>query len=250
MSSKHEADLRALSVIRLDTPDWIPADLRARLESHEAAFRAAEFRDDIKDGSWYRDLEAALQDAANGRSVIAYHCTREFEPGEIARRGLRVLRDCHSHRAEVFERVAANFTSDQRIQINNRLAQVQHDDRYTQGRENGLFFALVHPRHWGEAGCGELLGTYGGEVVYSVWGRRGPIVDRLRTIGQPAVVHFQLDPTLIKGFADYPVGQTAMWARHTQLRPDVRNYWCEGRTTVDVPPSDIVSVENWSPGDA
>lgn len=238
----------ALPAIHLDTPDWIPAVLQAQLAAHATEFQAAGYFDSIKSASWSHHLLVDLQRASSGRRIIAYDCTREATPGEIALRGLRTLKGGgDAHRAEFLARHGGEFTADERLEIERKFTEVWGDGRHSRGRENRLCFALVHPRHWGY-GCHDLLGIYGGESIYNTWGREGPIVERLRTIGQPAVVHFRLDPILVNNWIEYPVGQTAMWAWHSHLQPDVREYWCEGHTSVDVPPSDILEVENWSLG--
>jgi hypothetical protein len=90
-------------------------------------------------------------------------------------------------------------------------------------------------------------GIYGGEAIYATWGRVGPIVDKLKTIGRPAVVHFRLDPRKIMTHVDNPAGRTLIWAWHNSVRSFEMGYWSEGHVTADVPAADILDVECWSP---
>jgi hypothetical protein len=235
----------ARAPFRLDTISWIPSEIRTQLGEYEANFAAAEDFDDIKRKRWYSAIAAELAQLCVDHGEVAYHCTREAEPGEIASRGLRVLAgNGDAHRAELLVRHGHRFTEDQRQFIDNQFAKVWGDGSSARGRRGKLCLGLAHPRHW-DHGCDDLLAIYGGEAVYASFGRQGPIVDVLRTIGVPAVVHFRLDVRNFKGWNENPMGQTAMWAWHRHIRPDVRSYWCEGYTTVGIPPEDVLRVECW-----
>lgn len=190
----------------------------------------------------------ALEEVVARRDVVAFHSCREAEPGEIASRGLRILDgNGDSHRAEFLERFGHLVSQGDREQVERDFEQVWGDGRASRGRQNKLCFALAHPRHWG-GGADDLLGIYGGEAIYSTWGRAGPIVDKLRTIGTPAVVHFRISIEAIRTWMRAPVaGRTALWAWHRRLRPDVLGYWTEGYTFECVPPEHILKVEQWSP---
>lgn len=233
--------------VRLDKIDWIPRSLRTELERHRGQFLAAEFGDEIKRQPWFADLAGSVETECASRGIVAFHCTREAEPGEIRSRGLRALKDGgDAHRAEFLTRHSNDFSADELDSIRHDFAEVWGDGRHSRGREDRVCFALVHPRHWG-SGCHDLLGIYGGEALYATWGRQGPIVDKLRTIGRPAVVHFRLDPRKIKTWVDNPTGQTAIWAWHNSIRTLEIGYWCEGHVKADVPAADILKVEHWSP---
>jgi hypothetical protein len=234
--------------VRLDKVDWIPRPLRDELEQHRDRFREAEFGDEIKRESWFAGLAVSLSVECIKPGVIAFHCTREAEAGEIMSRGLRVLNGPgDAHRAEFLSRHADKFSAEELEAIKHEFAKVWDSGKHARGREDRLCFALVHPRHWGRGGCGDLLGIYGGEAIYATWGRKGPIVDKLRKIGRPAVVHFRLDPRNIKTWVENPAGQTAIWAWHNNIRSIEMGYWCEGYVTSDVPAADILKVEHWSP---
>jgi hypothetical protein len=234
--------------VRLDELDWIPRDLRDELELRRDRFVEEEFGDNIKHERWFLDLAAALEDWCAPRGVVAFHCTREAEPGEIQARGLRRLDGGgEAHRAEFLLRFADRFTPEELQTIERDFADVWGDGKHSRGRENRVSFGLVHPRHWG-SGCTDLLGIYGGESIYNTWGRTGPIVDKLKTIGRPAVVYFRLDPRIIvERYRSHRAGQTAIWAWHNNIRPVEMGYWCSGHITTDVPASDILQVEHWSP---
>jgi hypothetical protein len=232
--------------IRLDTTEWIPPVLQTELMQHAAEFAAAEYLEDIIGKRWFTTLAADLEKACADCGVVAYHCTREAQPGEIAARGLRILEgDGDSHRTEFLVRHGNKFTAAERVEIDRHFTELWANPLQAQGRENRLGFALAHPRYWGQ-GCDDLLEIYGGEAVYTTFGWDGPIIDKLRTIGQPAVVHFRLHPHAIRSHHESPAGQTAIWAWHRQIRPDVTRYWCQSYTTENVSPMDIVEVENWS----
>lgn len=236
------------SPVRLDQVTWIPRSIRADLAHHRSDFERAEHADDIRAEPLFEQIAIALEEVAQRRDVIAFHSCREPEPGEIASRGLRVLDgNGDSHRAEFLERFGHLFAQGDREQIERDFAGVWGDGKFSRGRQNKLCFALAHPRYWG-GGADDLLGIYGGEAIYSTWGRAGPIVDKLRTIGTPAVVHFRIRVDAIRTWMRAPVaGRTALWAWHRRLRPDVLGYWTEGYMFECVPPEHIVKVEPWSP---
>jgi hypothetical protein len=232
--------------IRLDTTDWIPAELQKQLARHTADFASAAYYEDVNRSQWFTGLASDLERACEECGVIAYHCTREAQVGEIAARGLRILEgNGDLHRNEFLARHGNRFTEAERSEIERHFTELWGNPLQARGRENRLGFALAHPMHWG-SGCDDLLEIFGGEAVYATFGWNGPIIDTLRTIGQPAVVHFQLHLDAIKTWHENPAGQTALWAWHRRIRPDVSRYWCQGYTTENVLPEAILQVENWS----
>ena len=234
--------------VRLDHVKWIPRSIRADLARHRSDFERSPYADHIQAEPWFEQMANALQEIAARRDVIAFHCCREVEPGEIATRGLRVLEgNGDSHRAEFLERLGHLFPQSDREQMKRDFAQVWAGQSFSRGRENKLCFALAHPRHWG-GGADDLLRIYGGEAIYATWGRAGTIVDKLRTIGMPAVVHFRISVDAIHTWMRAPVaGRTALWAWHRRLRPDVSGYWAEGYMLESVASEHVVKVERWLP---
>jgi hypothetical protein len=234
--------------VRLDEVDWIPLSLRNELERHRDRFEDEDTGDTITRESWFARLSESIEAECVKRGLVAFHCTREAEPGEIKSRGLRILSGGgDAHRAEFLTRHADKFTAEELQSIKREFVEVWGDSYNSRGRENRLCFALVHPSYWGSGGCKDLLGIYGGEAIYATWGRVGPIVDKLKTIGRPAVVHFRLDPRNIKTHVVNQTGRTAIWAWHNHIRSFEMGYWSEGRVTADVPAADILDVECWSP---
>ncbi len=198
----------SLSAIRLDNTDWFPADLRTRLEAHEEAFQAT----GVSRAAQGHVLVPRARSGPTGRQQRPERHCLPLHPG--SRAGARSpAGGCEFSRAAAtpigLSFLPATATSSP---PKNAPTSVASSPRFgvtampRAGRENRLCFALVHPRHWG-SGCRDLLGIYGGESVYSTWGREGAIVDKLRTIGRPAVVHFRLNPKLIKTSPDHRLGK-------------------------------------------
>lgn len=234
--------------VRLDHTDWIPDFIRTNLTRHEGEFVRARSVEGIEHEPWFAQLAGDLQEIAHRREVVAFHCCREAEPGEIASRGLRVLEgNGDAHRAEFLTRFGDRFTPDERGDIEREFREVWGDGHYARGRGNKLCFALGHPRHWG-GGCEDLLHFYGGESIYRTFGRDGPIADKLRSIGTPAVVHLRIGVGTIQTWmGDLFAGRTALWAWHRRLRRDITGYWAEGYSFEPVPPENILKVEQWAP---
>ena len=234
--------------VRLDQIGWIPRSIRVELTRHQQDFERSEYKETIEGEPWFERVACALEEVAARRDVVAFHCCRQAAPGEIASRGLRVLEgNGDLHRAEFLDRFGHLFTETDREQIRRDFDQVWADGNFSRGRQGKICFALAHPRHWG-GGADDLLGIYGGEAIYGTWGRVGPIVDRLRMIGAPAVVQFRINVDAILTWMRKPAaGRTALWAWHRRFRPDVSPYWAEGYMHECVPPERILMVEEWLP---
>lgn len=234
--------------VRLDHTGWIPDSIRADLARHEDEFIRARGAEDIEDEPWCAELANEMQRIAERRDVVAFHCCREAEPDEIVSRGLRVLEgNGDAHRAQFLTRFGDRFTPEQRGQMQRKFLEVWGDGRYARGRENKLCFAFAHPRHWGP-GCEDLLNFYGGESIYRTFGRDGPIADKLRSIGAPAVVHFRIPVGTVQTWMGALfAGRTALWAWHRRLRGDICGYWAEGYSYKSVAPENVLKVEQWAP---
>jgi hypothetical protein len=116
------------SAIRLDNPDWIPREIAACLREHRDDLLAAEYFDHIKNLSWCVEVVADLQEACRPSGIVAHHCTREAEPGEIASRGLRILAGGgDAHRAEFLARHADKFTTEELRYIKQNFSEVWSD---------------------------------------------------------------------------------------------------------------------------
>ena len=235
------------NAVKLEDLDTLPKELSCLVRSLEdrlACFTAI-------DSAVNEDLEvyrvaSTLEEALQKCDLVAYHCTKELEPGYFAQRGLRIL-NIDQHVGQFYEIVQktaplllAKFKSEHRS---------FHEDCILGTSTRDLREGSIHL--WLSLGgltdnnCWRSFAYFGGEAIYWPFDDRNPddCLRFLKELGSPKLIEVRVSASAVDGLdAELPLSRVVLSAYAYGLYPGFEQVLECGFVKSDIAPGDVLSV--------
>jgi hypothetical protein len=223
-------------IIDLHDPSQIPQNLRHRLEHYRQAFLQKDWLEQIEDAKGFEDIKEELANWLAGQHVRTYHCTRVPSLDYFAANELRALNRVE-HQREFLEKFGSYFTAQERSDMQKAW------DAYFRGIgercRNGLVWVCASKGLVKSNGTERFFTYFGGEAIYWAIPPDSSAAQKLKTLGQPAVVEMVL-PVADFAYTASPFSMAMLSYYHHSLNSSAHLYESEGYLKRNIRISEIV----------
>lgn len=225
-----------MTALKLDSLHALPDALKARLLERRSVFEASPDLDDALSDPVVRTIDSELERHLRTQQVVAYHCTREPEPGYFQQQGLHTL-SLKGHQAWFLDTYGHQFTPEERTRMESAWAGYFVGKQATE-RQGTLWFCLT--TNTVRFGTDAFFKYCGGEAINKPLQSDPEILTKLQSIGRPVVVECSVAGA---DFAQFQhIARPLLHSFHRTIRHDAIDRHLEGRIHGSIAPCDVLTV--------
>jgi len=224
-------------MLALDHVGSIPRAIRSRLDANRDRLSSVQYFDHLLQWPELKSAAADLDSIIRGSKVLAYHCTKELQPGLIASSGLRTL-SLETHIADFIAhvaRVAPDLESDFRAGLDRWLQR-----RETRYREGQVWFCLT--RDLVSDGTEDFFTYYGGEALYRAFPESDRCRSFLASLGRAVVVEVSIPADELRLVPTFACARPLITRYARTFNPTFELEDLEGHLLRPVAPSEVLQV--------